>query len=349
MAPGDKLAAGFIFGHVGIHGAIGMGHSAIAAVADGGQSKSTGTVLRATSIHPDESAGYGVLQVTADGVVIGCDAGAPRIFGRSPEVLTGCHVDTLLVLPDGGTSNMANGTSSRSEQHHVVARRSDGTAIAVDVVCVEAISDKAAIKLLLVRKANEPVAQRDMASRQSTQRPLHPERVPFSGDMSCGNDTVTDGANVFQRQLRQVLLRSAGEARMTTLLFLDITDMADIADLCGEHVAEMLRSNMEVRINKCLRGGDVAAFVEQGEFIAIIHDVTDGDVMRMVVDRITQAVRQPFLILGREFCLTGDIDTHVHAINGNKSQDLLDHFDRTMQRACAGRAVGIPAAPQLSS
>lgn len=325
-----------------------MGHSAkAAAVATRGeQTKGTGLQLRATSVFPGDSKSCCVLQINAEGLVIGFDAGAPRIFGHPAELLTGCHIDTLLLVPDGGELSKGDALLSPRRQRPIVARHRNGAAIAVDVICVEAMSDKLAIKLLLVRNTNEPDVQGPVQSRQD---PIHSRHVSIVGDASCSGDISNDSGSVYQRRLRQVLLHSASEERMATLLFLDIPDMADIADLYGGSVAEMLCSNMEARINKCLRRGDVAACVEQEEFVAIIHDVNDGDIMRMVVDRITKAIRQPFLILGREFSLTGDVGTQLYAINGNKPQELLEHFDRAMQRAYAGRAASFSAPPQLSS
>jgi diguanylate cyclase (GGDEF)-like protein len=189
---------------------------------------------------------------------------------------------------------------------------------------VEAASCALTVRLLLVREAGAPV----VSNAGTARRELPDARL---AQAAAG----TPRGESFDARWQRLLRQGADDSRRVTVLLLEIPEIADVADLCGGDVAQMLRSNIDARINHCLRRGDVAGGVGDDEFAVIVHDVHDHEVMTVVIERITHALRQPFLVLGREFCLEGDISTQVHGMGGEGLGELSARLSRVKQPACA--------------
>ncbi len=263
-----------------------------------------------------------VVQVTGDGIIAGCDSSTPRLLGRRREDLIGRGIDTFVFMqPDGS-------------EHLMYALRAGGGTFPVEIMCVDVAAEDITVKLLLMRDLSSAWTGGAMVPLRAD---VCPDESPKVGEDDPDDPVQAQANHAFRERLRQLLSPEGGGAR-ATLLFLDLNELDDIADAHGHETADMLRANVEARMNKCLRRGDVAACMAWDEFVAIIHDAQSAAAMRAVIDRITRAVRQPFLILGRQICLSDKIGTGLYSMNDTNPHELLKQFDQAMRLAAGGRS-----------
>ncbi|MEQ1772140.1 MAG: GGDEF domain-containing protein [Burkholderiales bacterium] len=287
--------------------------------------------LRVSILSSGIASNVCALRISEDGVIRLCDVNAQRLFDQPEACLIGRHIDRLVSLPEETRPSSAVATAASASMfcdansQGVFARRVDGSTFPVEIVCVDMPSDEIGGKLLLIREMAGGMSAASGAREWGRVIPHTATSLE-----SCGRSAV-DG--VFLSRLQQALSPGEGADNRTTLLFLDLNEFDDIVDVYGYDITDDLLSGVEDRINQCLRRSDVAAQLEDDEFVAIIHDVENQSAIRTVIERITNSLRQVFLVQGKQISISGKIDIRLYAVSDRNPRDLLKQFSETIERA----------------
>ena len=189
---------------------------------------------------------------------------------------------------------------------------------------------------LIVDEHGEPCgfrgADRDITERKASEREL--TRLAFQ-------DALTGLANraLFGDRLEQALRRASRDRRSVAVLFLDLDNFKVVNDSLGHHVGDDLLIQVAQRISGCLRAEDTAARFGGDEFAVLIGDVVDEISAKAVSDRLTEALRAPFRIAGRDVVVTSSIGLALSSRDRRDCESLLRAADLAMYRAKAnGRA-----------
>jgi diguanylate cyclase (GGDEF)-like protein len=147
------------------------------------------------------------------------------------------------------------------------------------------------------------------------------------------HDSLTGLANrsLFRDRVEHALARSRRGA-LSTLLLLDLDDFKSVNDELGHCEGDKLLKVIAERLMQVTRGCDTVARLGGDEF-AILLDSIQGehDVMH-VVDRITEMMRLPIALEGREVTIGASIGiAHTRAEDG--VDELLRNADVAMYRA----------------
>jgi diguanylate cyclase (GGDEF)-like protein len=149
------------------------------------------------------------------------------------------------------------------------------------------------------------------------------------------HDSLTQLPNraLFLDRLAHALSRRAsGTSGEVCVLFCDLDRFKTINDSLGHEAGDELLVAVAQRILGCLRGSDTAARLGGDEFVVLLEDVQSIDEAIAVADRITEAFRTPFAIVGREVYVTASIGI----VRGNaEAEELLRNADVAMYRAKA--------------
>ena len=155
------------------------------------------------------------------------------------------------------------------------------------------------------------------------------------------HDALTGLPNrtLFADRLEQALLHAARDRRAVAVLFLDLDNFKVVNDSLGHHVGDDLLVQVASRITSCLRAEDTAARLGGDELAVLVGDVVDEQDAQVVADRLTDAMRAPFRIAGRDVVVTASIGVAVSTVDRNDRDALLQAADLAMYQAKAnGRA-----------
>jgi diguanylate cyclase (GGDEF)-like protein len=147
------------------------------------------------------------------------------------------------------------------------------------------------------------------------------------------HDALTGLPNraLFLDRLAHALSRRGGSGEVS-VLFCDLDRFKTVNDSLGHHAGDQLLMAVAERIGGCLRVGDTAARLGGDEFAILLEDVCDATEAVAVAERITQALRAPFPLAGREVFVSSSIGIVCGHAGG---EELLRNADVAMYRAKA--------------
>jgi diguanylate cyclase (GGDEF)-like protein len=114
------------------------------------------------------------------------------------------------------------------------------------------------------------------------------------------------------------------------VLFLDLDHFKQVNDSFGHAVGDQLLREIAKRISYCLRRSDTVARLGGDEFAILLDDVTSERLPLQAVERIQRALKQPFMIDGKEARSTASIGVALSTIDFKRPEELLSAADTAM-------------------
>ncbi len=150
------------------------------------------------------------------------------------------------------------------------------------------------------------------------------------------HDPLTDLPNrqLFVDRLGQALRRTGRRRkRQAAVLFMDLDNFKVINDSLGHELGDQLLVAVAERLRGLMRPEDTLARLGGDEFTILIEDVEDpADTVR-VVERITEDLREPFVIEGRELFVRASVGIALRDAYQKSPEELLRDADVAMYRA----------------
>src|SRR5215216_1313258 len=211
----------------------------------------------------------------------------------------------------------AGGEESFSEEYRLMAK--DGSVVWVREEAV------------LVRdEAGEPLYWQgvfyDLTERKALEERLHYQAL---------HDPLTDLPNrrLFMDRLGQALGRTMRWHNQVAVLFMDLDGFKVVNDSLGHDVGDLLLTLVAQRLRRCLRPEDTLARFGGDEFVMLIDAVDDPAQAVQVAERITEELRRPFIMEGRELYVIASIGISLGGARTHDTDDLLREADTAMYRA----------------
>jgi diguanylate cyclase (GGDEF)-like protein/PAS domain S-box-containing protein len=211
----------------------------------------------------------------------------------------------------------AGGEEPFSEEYRLLAK--DGSVVWVREEAV------------LVRdEAGEPLYWQgvfyDLTERKALEERLHYQAF---------HDPLTDLPNrqLFMDRLGQALRRTRRRHKRIAVLFMDLDGFKVVNDSLGHEVGDLLLTLVAQRLRRCLRPEDTLARFGGDEFVVLIEAVDDPAQVVQVAERITEELRRPFIMEGRELYVTASIGISLGGARTHDTDDLLREADTAMYRA----------------
>ncbi len=167
------------------------------------------------------------------------------------------------------------------------------------------------------------------------------------------HDPLTHLANrvLFADRLEHALVRARRGGRAVTVVFVDLDNFKAVNDSYGHAAGDQLLVELSRRLVACVRAGDTAARLGGDEFAVLLEEGAGVDAAREIAERVSEAVRAPFLLAGREIVLGASLGIASSEGSGDTAGDLLRNADVAMYRAKAsgkGRVVVFEASMQTA-
>ncbi len=150
------------------------------------------------------------------------------------------------------------------------------------------------------------------------------------------HDALTNLPNrhLFVDRLKQALRRTTRKkGRQVAVLFMDLDDFKAINDSLGHKIGDLLLTVVAQRLRRCLRPEDTLARFGGDEFVVLIEDVEAPKDAVRVAERIVGALREPFVVEGRELFIRTSIGIASGTSRHKFPEDLLRDADTAMYEA----------------
>ena len=133
-------------------------------------------------------------------------------------------------------------------------------------------------------------------------------------------------------RLEQALARSSRTGSEVAVLFVDLDRFKLVNDSRGHAAGDELLVTVAERLRRVVRGSDVVARFGGDEFVVVCEDRTAAFEASRVAHRITEALRDPFVVDGQEVFLSASVGIAVSEGAGSP-ETLLRDADAAMYRA----------------
>ncbi len=149
------------------------------------------------------------------------------------------------------------------------------------------------------------------------------------------HDPLTDLPNrrLFMDRLGQALMRTRRQHKRVAVPFMDLDGFKVVNDSLGHEVGDLLLTVVAQRLRRCLRPEDTLARFGGDEFTVLIEALDDPAEAVQVAKRITDELRRPFIMEGRELHVAASIGISRGDARTHDPDRLLREADTAMYRA----------------
>jgi diguanylate cyclase (GGDEF)-like protein/PAS domain S-box-containing protein len=154
-------------------------------------------------------------------------------------------------------------------------------------------------------------------------------------EFHANHDGLTGLANrnLLRDRLTQAIAFVSRDGHSVWTLFLDLDRFNVLNETLGFHASDLLLKKVAERLKAAVRATDTVARLERDEFVLVLPERTDETLTTGLVQRIMEAVAQPFTLADQEFFPSCSIGIAVCPIDGDNADTLLKHARIAMYRA----------------
>ena len=145
---------------------------------------------------------------------------------------------------------------------------------------------------------------------------------------------------LFVERLGRALGRTRRTGRQAAILFMDLDGFKVVNDSLGHEMGDLLLVALGERLRRRLRPEDTLARFGGDEFVVLLEAVDRRDHATQVAERISEALKRPFVVGGRELFVTASIGISLGTARTKSPEDLLRDADTAMYWAKDGHAAG---------
>lgn len=149
------------------------------------------------------------------------------------------------------------------------------------------------------------------------------------------HDALTGLPNrtLFLDRLEHALVRANRDGRGIAVLFMDLDNFKVVNDSLGHDAGDQLLIDVAQRMVPCLRVGDTIARLGGDEFIFLLEDISEVDEAIVVVKRLLNEFKRPFIVKDREVVISATIGVVHNEVPSSGSMEILSNADIAMYRA----------------
>ena len=148
-------------------------------------------------------------------------------------------------------------------------------------------------------------------------------------------DFLTDLPNrhLLDTRLRQAIEKADADLSSVGILFIDLDNFKQVNDTAGHSVGDKLIKEAADRITRCVRSYDTTARFGGDEFMVIMSDFDDKQVLEKTSKNILSELQEPFHIEGELFYISASIGLTIYPNDTSDQEALLSYADQAMYEA----------------
>ena len=248
--------------------------------------------------------------------------------------MLGCQIEDMLGQPlaafmdDEGRAilerNIARRQDGIAERHEFKFLRCDGSTLWA-TLATNPIFDSSGTYLGALALVSDITAQRAASERIWRQANFDPL-------------TGLPNRHMFLDRLQHEARHASREGGCLALLFIDLDHFKQVNDRLGHEKGDMLLRQAALRISERVRTTDTVARLGGDEFTVILAGVGQLGGIERVLQELTTALAQPFLLDGDTAQVSASVGVALYPADAEATDTLLRHADQAMYAAkSAGR------------
>jgi len=272
-----------------------------------------------------ETAMDAVVQITAEGTIIGWNGQAERMFGwLRGEALGRALAETIIPTQlrdahrEGLARCVATGSSKLSNTRvELQGLHRDGHEFPIELsVTVLEHAGRVEFSGFI----------RDISKRKEAERLIWTQ---------ANFDPLTRLPNrhMFHDRLVQEVQRAARQGHRTALLFIDLDRFKEVNDSLGHASGDELLRQTARRVRACVRTSDTVARLGGDEFTVLLPALDEVRYVERVCAAILGALSEPFDLDGEVVHVSASIGVTVAPDDTSEPSELLKHADQAMYAA----------------
>ena len=146
------------------------------------------------------------------------------------------------------------------------------------------------------------------------------------------HDALTELPNriLFRDRINFAMSQANRNKRKVAVMFLDMDRFKVVNDSLGHLAGDKLLQEIAKRLKSCIRDSDTLARVGGDEFNLMMADIASREDVLLLVDKISNALEDPFVVDNHEVYVTFSIGTAIYPEDGDNSETLIKHADMAM-------------------
>ncbi|MDQ3146685.1 MAG: EAL domain-containing protein [Actinomycetota bacterium] len=154
-------------------------------------------------------------------------------------------------------------------------------------------------------------------------------------ERSALHDPLTGLPNrvLLRERLDHAVLRARRSHRAVAILFADLDHFKQINDLHGHQVGDELLVAVAHRLARLIRSGDTLARWSGDEFVVLCEELSAASHVRILAERIDNALAEPFLLSTMELHMTASVGVAFAGQGEDVPDQVLQDADAAMYRA----------------
>lgn len=145
--------------------------------------------------------------------------------------------------------------------------------------------------------------------------------------------TELPNRNLLMDRMQQAIAHSVRNRHGFALAFLDLDNFKLVNDSSGHDVGDKLLKLVAQDLKKLIREVDTLARIGGDEFVLLIHQERDIEMVGIILNKILVQLSRPYPINGKEFNVTCSIGVCLYPDDGKDTTTLLKNADTAMYKA----------------
>ena len=133
-------------------------------------------------------------------------------------------------------------------------------------------------------------------------------------------------------RIKQLILHAKRDLQPLAIMVMDLDRFKEINDALGHHYGDFLLQKVADRLQHIIRESDTLARLGGDEF-SVALNASDAEQAKLVSQKITQSMQQPFMIEGHCLNIGISIGIAIYPQHGTDCDSLLQHADVAMYSA----------------
>jgi diguanylate cyclase (GGDEF)-like protein len=139
--------------------------------------------------------------------------------------------------------------------------------------------------------------------------------------------------SVAEDRLEQALARAERGRKQFAVFCIDLDGFKAINDELGHDAGDEILRAVSVRLRNNLRHSDTLARMGGDEFLVLIENCAGPSAAQAVAQSLISSLQEPFLLDGRQLCISASIGVALYPANGKNAAQLRRNADLAMYRA----------------
>lgn len=140
---------------------------------------------------------------------------------------------------------------------------------------------------------------------------------------------------LFSDRVNQAIELSKRTGKLISIIFIDLDNFKSVNDTIGHKGGDVLLQQVAKRLVGVLRKTDTVARFGGDEFMIMLNNITDYDMVTKIADKIMEIFSETFVVNNQEFLITASAGIAISPIDGEESEILVKNADIAMYKAKA--------------